>query len=156
MIGTNLTKSNPLMNIKQIPHKLWAIEDPIVIVVSLYHHSMELSLDIKVELSISIFGSFYRHLMFEYSETTCMVNKYIFALDQLRWSWSSTRVLDPTWMPQNVVIFRNHLFNKKMILPDLFPFHMILLNSIYFVRPTINLFKLTGSIFESFKLATTL
>ena len=138
MWGTRPTKSNTFMSLQHIPHKIWIIEDPIVILVSLYYHSLELSLAIKVDFSIDIFSSIYSHLMFDYRETTCMVNKDTYNLEHLRWIWLSTRVLDPTRKPKNVVIFRHHMSNEKRILIDFFLLHMIILNYYYFSGQQLN------------------
>ena len=120
--------------------------------VFLYHYWPASSISIKFEFRIVIFSSVYIHLIFDYRETTGMFNKDTPTLENLIWIWLYTNVLDTTWIPQNVVILRHHLSKNNMILLELFLLHIIILNSIYFVRPTMKLFKPTEVTLGTFKI----
>ena len=53
-------------------------------------------------------------------------------------------VLEPNWIPQDIFIYRHHMYRHNTILPDILLLHGIILDCLYFIGLAVTLYKLTS------------
>ena len=87
MWGSRSTKPYLLLLLQKLLHKIWGIENPIISVLSLDHHSLNLSLPLKGEFCRDSFSSVYGQLVLKYHINTGMVNKNTSSWEHIRWIW---------------------------------------------------------------------
>ena len=127
---TSPTKPYLLLLLQQIFHKLLGIEDSIVGVIYVYHYSLTLILPLKGEFFLDSFSSVYIYLVLNAHITTDMFNKDTSSWELIRCIWFLFCVLDPTWIPRDTMICRQHMSRKMMIIIELLLLHGILIDCI--------------------------
>ena len=96
------------------------------------------------------FSSIYSHLVLNAHINTRIVNKDTSSWEDIIWIWFNFCVVEPIWIPRDILILRHHLSRQKMILLEISILHSIFLDCIYFIGSAMNLYKLIGITFGPF------